>query len=88
MVDKFACTPQWGRLAPSLCISHSSKSDIHEIIMNPLDGLKKLLSREIQRFVSARGVFPVMSFTTFKLMHTSQRIPPHISILVFTSEMT
>ena len=43
------------RLAPSLCISHSSKSDIHEIIMNPLDGLKKLLSREIQRLVSARG---------------------------------
>ena len=29
-----------------------------------------------------------MSFTTFKLMHTSQRIALHISILVFTSEMT
>ena len=29
-----------------------------------------------------------MSFITFKLMHTSQRIPLHISILVFTSKMT
>ena len=36
------------RLAPSLCIFDSSKSDIHEIIMNPLDWEKKLLSREIQ----------------------------------------
>ena len=34
------------RLAPSLCISHSSKSDIHEIIINPLDERKKLLSGE------------------------------------------
>ena len=41
------------RLAPSLRISHSSKSDIHEIIMNPLDEYKKLLSREIQILLSA-----------------------------------
>ena len=25
----------YGRLAPSLCISYSTKSDIHGIIMNP-----------------------------------------------------
>ena len=29
------------RLALTICISHSSKSDIHEIIMNLLDELKK-----------------------------------------------
>ena len=28
-----------------------------------------------------------MSFTTFKSMHTFQRVPQYISILVFTSEM-
>ena len=33
----FLPTSTVSRLAPSLCISHSSKSDIHEIIMNPLD---------------------------------------------------
>ena len=36
----------------------------------------------------SQGVFPVMSFTTFKLMQTSQRIALHISILVFRPEMT
>ena len=56
--------------------------------MNPQMGGDITVRDEIQRLVSARGVFPVMSFTTFKLMHTSQRIPLHISILVFISEMT
>ena len=56
--------------------------------MNPQMGGDITVRDEIQRLVSARGVFPVMSFTTFKLMHTSQRITLHISILVFISEMT
>ena len=43
------------RLAPSLCISHPTKSDIHEIIMHPLEEGKVLLCAEIQRLVSARG---------------------------------
>ena len=41
------------RLAPSLCISHSSKSDIHEIIMHPLEDGKILLYAEIQILLSA-----------------------------------
>ena len=40
----------WPRLAPSLCISYSTKSDIHVIIMNPP---MILLSDEIQFFLSA-----------------------------------
>ena len=45
------------RLAPRVCISHSSKSDTHEIIMNPLDELKKLLSREIQPHILVKKSF-------------------------------
>ena len=32
------CPPHSTRLAPSLCISYSTKSDIHGIIMNPQMG--------------------------------------------------
>ena len=42
-------SPGRSRFAPSLCISHFSKSDIHESIMNPLDESKNLLSREIDK---------------------------------------
>ena len=36
------------RLAPSLCISHPTKTDIHEIIMHPLEEGTILLYAEIQ----------------------------------------
>ena len=36
------------RLAPSLCISHSTKSDIHGIIIKPFGECENLLSGEIQ----------------------------------------
>ena len=35
------------RLAPSLCIFHSAKSDIHEIIMNPPDEWETLCQPQI-----------------------------------------
>ena len=35
------------RLAPSLCISHSTKPDMHGILMNPFDELENLLFDEI-----------------------------------------
>ena len=41
------------RLAPSLCISHPTKSDIHEIIMHPIEEGKILLYAEIQILMSA-----------------------------------
>ena len=58
------CNSFLGRLAPSLCISSSIKSDIHGIIMNPPDGGSYCLD-EIQELVSAREVFPAMSFNKF-----------------------
>ena len=36
----------WIRLAPRLCISHSTKSDIHWVIINTLDEWENLLSGE------------------------------------------
>ena len=44
------------RLAPSPCISHPTKSDIHEIIMHPLEEGKILFYVEIQPAHSGKKV--------------------------------
>ena len=50
------------RLTPSLCISHSTKSDIHGIIMNPLDEWENLLSNEILLSAPNSGEKVIKSF--------------------------
>ena len=57
--------------------------DVLRVFLIPWVGI--LLSDEIQRIVSAGVGVPVMSFTTFKLMHTSHRIP--LGIVIFTIVM-
>ena len=45
----FQAGPCYPRLAPSLFIPHPTKSDIHEIIMHPLEEGKILLYAEISQ---------------------------------------
>ena len=46
------------RLAPSFCISHTTKSDIHEIIMHPLEEGKIILYAEIPHILVKKSYSP------------------------------